>query len=214
MQKSETKQKKSRKQTRAEHAHRIASDPVAHGVQRLYDRSAPLLLAEALLLLIAGIVMMWRPVGLLTILTLVLGGALILFGLYRTITGFVASRGYGGGWLDVLFGLINVGVGVLFCAYPLGSMISLVYVFVILFLFKALRTLVFAINMARVRFGHWVFNLVMSVILVGLAILLLFYPTAGAVALVVYLAITLLMYAFADIYMFFELRRLKRAVVD
>ena len=214
MQKSETKQKKSRKQTRAEHTHRIASDPVAHGVQRLYDRSAPLLLAEALLLFCSGVIMLWRPVELLTILTLVLGVALILFGLYRTITGFVASRGYGGGWLDVLFGLINVGVGVLFCAYPLGSMISLVYVFVILFLFKALRTLVFAINMARVRFGHWVFNLVMSVILVGLAILLLFYPTAGAVALVVYLAITLLMYAFADIYMFFELRRLKRAVVD
>ena len=187
MAEKETKQKRTTKQTRTE---QVVKNPVAHGVQRLYDRSAPLLLAEALLLLIAGIVMMWRPVGLLTILTLVLGGALILFGLYRTIAGFVASRGYGGGWLDVLFGLINVGVGVLFCAYPLGSMISLVYVFVILFLFKALRTLVFAINMARVRFGHWVFNLVMSVILVGLAILLLFYPTAGAVALVVYLAIT------------------------
>ena len=211
MAEKETKQKRTTKQTRTE---QVVKNPVAHGVQRLYDRSAPLLLAEALLLLIAGIVMMWRPVGLLTILTLVLGGALILFGLYRTIAGFVASRGFGGGWLDVLFGLINVGVGVLFCAYPLGSMISLVYVFVILFLFKALRTLVFAINMARVRFGHWVFNLVMSVILVGLAILLLFYPTAGAVALVVYLAITLLMYAFADIYMFFELRRLKRVVVD
>lgn len=211
MQKNETKQKKSRKQTRAE---QVANNPVAHGVQRLYDRSAPLLLAEALLFLIAGAVMLWRPVGLLTVLTLVLGGALVLFGLYRTIAGFVASRGYGGGWLDVLFGLVNVGVGVLFCVYPLGSMISLIYVFVILFLFKALRTLVFAINMARVRFGHWVFNLIMSIILVGLAVLLLFYPTAGAVALVVYVAITLLMYAFADIYMFFELRKLKKVVAE
>lgn len=211
MQKNEIKQKKSKKQTYVEY---VANNPVAHGVQRLYDRSAPLLLAEALLFVIAGIAMLWRPVGLLTILTLVLGCALILFGLYRTIAGFVASRGYGGGWLDVLFGLINIGVGVLFCVYPLGSMISLIYVFVILFLFKALRTLVFAINMARVRFGHWVFNLVMSVILVGLAVLLLFYPTAGAVALVMYLAITLLMYAFADIYMFFELRRLKKVVVE
>ena len=209
MAEKETKQKRTTKQTRTE---QVVKNPVAHGIQRLYDRSAPLLLAEALLLFCSGGIMLWRPVGLLTVLTLVLGGALILFGLYRTIAGFVASRGYGGGWLDVLFGLINVGVGVLFCVYPLGSMISLVYVFVILFLFKALRTLVFAINMARVRFGHWVFNLVMSVILVGLAILLLFYPTAGAVALVVYLAITLLMYAFADIYMFFELRRLKRVV--
>ncbi len=203
-----------KKQSRANRVQRVSSDPVAYGVQRLYDHSTPLLIAEALLFSVAGIVMLWKPVGLLTVLTFVFGGALILFGLYRTIAGFVASRGYGGGWLDVLFGLVNIVIGVLFCAYPLGSVISLVYVFVVLFLFKSLLTLVFAINMVRARFGHYVFNLIMAIVLVGLAILLLFYPTVGAVALVVYLAVTLLVYAFADIYMFFELRRLKKVVAE
>ncbi|MBO5946664.1 MAG: DUF308 domain-containing protein [Alphaproteobacteria bacterium] len=190
----------------------VVLNPVAHGVRRLYERSAPLLIVEAIALAVIGIIMLWRPVELLTVMTFVLGGVLILFGLYRTIAGFVASRGFGGGWLDVIFGLISIGVGILFCAYPLGSMISLIYVFVVLFLFKALRTFVFAINMARVRFGHWVFNLIMSLILVGLAIMLLFYPTVGAIAVVVYLAITLLVYAAMDVYMFVELRRLNRVV--
>lgn len=190
----------------------VAHNPVAHGVRRLYERSAPLLIIEALVLAIIGIIMLWRPVGLLAVMIFVLGGVLILFGLYRTIAGFVASRGFWGGWLDVLGGLISIAVGVLFCVYPLGSMISLIYVFVVLFLFKALRTLVFAINMARVRFGHWVFNLIMSLVLVALAVMLLFYPTVGAIAVVVYLAITLLVYAAMDVYIFMELRKLNRVV--
>ena len=193
---------------------RVADSSVVRGVQRLYDRAAPMLVCEALLFIVMGGLMLWKPVGLLTIMTLVFGGALVLFGLYRTIAGLIASREYGGGWQDVLFGLINVVVGVLFCAYPMGSIVGLSYVFIILFMFKAVRALLFAINMARARFGHWIFNLIMSVILLGMAVILMFFPVAGAVAMVIYLAVMLILYAFADIYMFFELRRLKKAVVD
>ena len=194
--------------------HGVADNPVAHDVQRLYERNAMLLIAEGVLLAFVGGVMLWRPVELLTLVTFVLGGILILFGLYRVISGFVVSRGVWGGWLDVLVGLIYIVIGVLFCAYPLGSVIGVVYLFVVLFLFKALRTLFFAINMARVRFGHYVFNLVVSIVLVVASVSLLFWPVAGAVALVVYMAITLIMYAVADVYMFFELRRLRRLVTN
>ena len=93
-------------------------------------------------------------------------------------------------------------------------MIALLYVFLILFLFKAFRALVFAINMARARFGHWGFDLVVALILCALAIALLFWPLSGAVAIVYYLAITMLFYAAADIYMFIELRQLKQMVGD
>lgn len=189
-------------------------DAVAFGVQRLYDKSAPLLIAEAVLFVVAGVLMLVRPVGFLAAITFIVGVGLLLFGLYRMVAGFVSARGYGGGWLDVLFGIASVVVGILFCVYPVGSIISLVYVFVLLFLFNAIRALVFAVNMARARFGHYIFNLVMAVILVALAVLLLIWPMAGAVAVVVWLAITLLMYAVADVYMYIELRRLKKVVAD
>ncbi len=203
--KSKSKNVKSRRNT---------SDPMAASVQRLYNRSAPLLICEALLFAFAAVMIIIKPVAILTALTFVIGVGLILFGLYRTIAGFVVSRNIGGGWVDVLFGLVNVIFGVLFCVYPVGSMISLVYIFVILFLFKALRALVFAINMARAKFGHYVFDLIMAIILVALAVFLLFYPVAGAVAMIYYLAITLILYAAADIYMYIELRKLKKEIAD
>ena len=186
--------------------------PVAAYVRRLYDRGAPLLLAEALLFGVVAIYMFFRPMTILTFMTYVIGAGLVLFGLWRAISGFVASRSVGGGAMDVLFGLVNIVLGVLFCIYPTGSLISLAYIFVILFFFKALRALVFAINMARARFGHYVFNLIMAILLILLACVLFFFPMATAVAVVYYLAIALLLYASADLYMFVELHRLKKAV--
>lgn len=192
--------------------HRGETSRVKSAIKRLYNKSAPLLLCEAILFGAVAIFMVIKPVAFLTLLTVVIGVALILFGLYRTIAGFVASRGIGGGWFDVLFGLVNVVLGFLFCIYPVGSMISLTYVFVVLFFFKAIRVLIFAINMARAKFGHYWFDLIMALLLLGLAILLMFFPMAVAVAGAYYLAIALLLYAAADIYMYVELVRLKKLV--
>lgn len=188
--------------------------PIAASVKRLYNKSAPLLICEALLFGIAAILMVVKPVAILTALTLVIGIALILFGLYRTIAGFVVSRDVGGGWVDVLFGLVNIVLGVLFCIYPVGSIISLIYIFIVLFLFKALRALIFSVNMIRAKFGHYWFDLIMSVILIALAIFLMVYPMAGAVVMVYYLAAVLLLYAAADVYMYIEILRLKKLTND
>ena len=189
-------------------------NPIAASVKRLYNKSAPLLICEALLFGIAAILMVVKPVAILTALTLVIGIALILFGLYRTIAGFVVSRDVGGGWVDVLFGLVNIVLGVLFCIYPVGSIISLIYIFIVLFLFKSLRALIFSINMIRAKFGHYWFDLIMSVILIALAIFLMVYPMAGAVVMVYYLAAVLLLYAAADVYMYIEILRLKKLTND
>lgn len=193
-------------------SHRGETSRVKSAIKRLYNKSAPLLLCEAILFGAVAIFMVIKPIEFMTFLTIIIGVALILFGLYRTIAGFVMSRGIGGGWFDVLFGLVNVVLGFLFCIYPVGSMISLTYVFVVLFFFKAIRVLIFAINMVRAKFGHYWFDLIMALLLLGLAILLMFFPMAVAVAGAYYLAVALLLYAAADIYMYIELLRLKRLV--
>lgn len=198
--------------TRTKQKSRKENESIVSMVRRLYAKSAPLLVCESLLFIVAGVFLLIKPVAFLAALTFIIGIGLVLFGLYRTISGFVTSHNIGGGWFDVLFGLLNIVLGVLFCVYPVNSLISVVYIFVILFLFKALRALVFAINMARAKFGHYIFNLIMTILLVVLAVALLFFPMAGAIAMVYYMAITLFLYAVADIYMFIELMRLKRMV--
>lgn len=188
-------------------------DYIAHSVQRMYNKSAPMLVVESVLFLIAGVIMLVNPVRVLSAMTFILGCFLMLLGFYRMVSGFIVSHEYGGGWIDVLSGLLNIIIGLLFLTYPLGAVISLVYVFIILFIFKALAALMFAINMVRARFGHYIFNLIMSVVLVCASVALLFYPLAGAVAVGVCMAVMLLAYAIADMYMYWQLRSLKKNVV-
>ena len=104
-------------------ASRTPRNPIAASVKRLYNKSAPLLICEALLFGVVAILMVFKPVMILSALVWVVGIALVLFGLYRTIAGFVVSRDAGGGWFDVLFGILTVVLGVLFCIYPRGSVL-------------------------------------------------------------------------------------------
>lgn len=188
-------------------------DYIADVVHRIYDKSAPMLLTEAVLFAGMGVAMLINPMGVLTFITYILGGALLLLGSYRTIAGFLASHDYGGGWLDVTFGLINILIGILFFMYPSGSIVGLMYIFILLFMSKSISALIFAINMIRVRFGHYVFNLIMAIILVGIATFLLFNPLAGAIVIIITLAIMLLLYSVIDLYMFIQVHRLKKHVV-
>ena len=171
-------------------------DYIESSVQRIYDKSAPMLLCESILFACIGGAMLANPMGILTIITFILGGALLVLGVYRTIAGFIASNDYGGGWLDVTFGFVG-----------------LLYIFIILFMVKAISALIFAINMVRVRFGHYVFNLIMAIILVGIATILLFNPLAGALAVVMVVACMLLIYALTDLYMFIQVKRFKHHVI-
>lgn len=200
---------------RTTHQKRVLRTPVVASINRMYSKSAQLLICEAVLFVAAAAILFFKPVLVLTIFTYVIGVALVLFGLYRMTSGFVAaSSDTGGGGVDVVFGLINIVLGMLFVAYPSGSLVSVAYIFVVLFFFKALRVLVFAINLARARFGHYVITLIAGGALFALAVALFFFPLGTFIAMTYYLAGLLVVYAVADVYMFIELNKLKTLVLD
>ena len=130
------------------------------------------------------------------------------------VSGFIATNNNGNGGIDVAFGLINIVLGILFVVYPSGSLVSVAYIFVILFFFKALRVLIFAINLVRARFGHYFVILGVALILFALAVALFFFPLGTFIAMTYYLALLLIVYAIADIYMFVELNKLRGLVAD
>lgn len=186
----------------------LKTEIVKEKIQRMYNKSAPMLLFEAVLFAVFGVFMLMRPVGFLSVMVTVFAVVLMLIGFYRVVSGLVASQEYGGGWMDVLFGLFNIIIGVLFFAYPIGSVIGMIYLLVILFIVQSVHSLIFAINITRARLGHYVLNLILSLVLLGVAISLLFFPLVGAALGVMILAILLIVYAIADFYMFIQIYRL------
>ena len=102
------REKPKQKNKSSTQSERRTRNPMFAYIQNLYNRSAPLLICEAALLGFAAILIVFRPIAMLSMMTFIVGVALILFGLYRTIAGFMVSRAPGGGWIDVIFGLVNI----------------------------------------------------------------------------------------------------------
>ena len=98
--------------TRAKRAPRAKKNTpqvaIVSAINRLYRKSASMLIFEALLFVVVAAVLFVRPVLILTIFTYVVGLALILFGMYRMICGFTYGGDVGGGGIDVVFGLISL----------------------------------------------------------------------------------------------------------
>ena len=182
-------------------------------ISRMFGRTLPLLLGEAVLFIVTALLMMAHPGDMLTAATFVIGGCLIVFGLYRVGASFVSSQKTGFDALDIFLGLLSMVLGIVFCVYPHGVATGVVYVFVVLFLLNALRILFFALGLARARFGNYSRDLIFAGILVLVACLLLVLPNLATGVLVWLLALYLLVYAVADIYMFVKLLRIKRGIV-
>ena len=180
-------------------------EKIGEVIKRIYRNTAPLLIGEAILFTVVGILMLLRPVEFLSVLTFIIGAALVVFGLYRVSMVFVSNLGLSIGTYDVFFGLVTFILGVVFCVYPHDAAVGLIYVFGVLFLLNALRMLFFAINMLRIGFGYYRVDLIAAVVMVVLSALLLVFPTVVGGFLVVCLAIFLLLYAAMDIYMFLKL---------
>ena len=178
-------------------------------MNRIYKNTAPLLIGEAILFIVVAILMMIKPVEIMTAVTFVVGAVLILFGLYRVSMVFASNMGFGIGSFDMFFGLVTLILGIVFCAYPRGATIGMVYVFVVLFLMNALRLLFFSINMARLGFGQYKIDLIGAVVMILLSVVLLFLSNLAIGVLIWFLAVYLLLYAVADVYMFVKLLRLR-----
>lgn len=183
-------------------------------VNGIFKNVLPLLFVEASVFIVAALMMIFNPSGMLMAATFVVGAFLVVFGLYRIGLSFVDSEKKLSGSVDSFLGILSVVLGIIFCVFPHGVAIGVVYVFVVLFLLNALRLLFFSINLARVKYGNYVFDLVFSGVLVLVASVLLLLPGLAGGVLVFLLAAYLLIYALADIYMFVKLARLKRAVAQ
>lgn len=181
-------------------------------INGVFKNVLPLLFVEALVFSATAIMMIFNPSGMLTAATFIVGAFLVVFGLYRIGLSFVDSEKKSSSSVDSFLGILSVVLGIVFCIFPHGVAMGVVYIFVVLFLLNALRLLFFSYNLARIKYGHYVFDLVFSGTLVLVAAALLLAPNLAGGILVLLLAIYLLMYAAADVYMFVKLVHLKREI--
>jgi uncharacterized membrane protein HdeD (DUF308 family) len=176
--------------------------------QKSYNKTSSFLLIEAILFGFAALFIFIKPVQILTSLTFIFGMILTFFGLYQTITGINEKKASGKN-MHLVFGIINLMLGLIFFIAPSGAMITIVYMLAIMFFVKAIKSLILSIKLYKAKAGNYKFEVIMSSIMVFLSSFVLFFPRFGIVTFMYYIGIMLTLYAIADIRMYKNLSNLK-----
>lgn len=190
---------------RARHA---APETGTDGTQRA-DNTWIIMLAGGAVTFVLGLIIVVWPHATLTVVAVLLGIQLLVFGIIGLIAGFTA-RGEGGGvrTVDIVLGLLGILVGLYFIRH-LSVTVAVLAIFIGLYwVLHGIVDLIVAVAGGPVP-GRWV-KAVMGVISLAAGLIVMFKPNESLKFLLVVLGIYLMLYGLALAFWAFQARRFAR----
>lgn len=168
-----------------------------------------LYLLQGIITIVIGIVVLALPGVSLFAFAMILGIALIVFGVTR-LTGSWSKRGDApGGWFPVFQGVVSTIAGILAIALPEITLVALAIVIGINFLIFGVAAI--AGSIARRRdIDHWWIFLVQGILALLAGLIAIFVPGVTLLALALIFGIDLILLGALEIYISIKLRGLRR----
>jgi uncharacterized membrane protein HdeD (DUF308 family) len=165
-----------------------------------------LLVVQAVLAIIFGLVAVFWPGLTLVVLVYLIGAFVIAIGLAEVVRGLVSTRSNDTWWLTLLLGLALLGAGVYLARHPQVSFTTFIVLVGITFIVWGVVTFVRAF-MDDLSIGHKVFNFVAGLAAVAVGIYTFFQPVSGGLAFVWAYGLFALVYGMATLAMAIEHHR-------
>jgi uncharacterized membrane protein HdeD (DUF308 family) len=130
----------------------------------------------------------------------------LLFGLLSIVQGFVWLAAYARfrdffdrTWVTIISGVLDIIVGILFLAsYDIGGL-TIAYLFAIWFLVDSIVGIAFSWHLRDFSNGYFIFNLIMNILSLLIAIFLILNPVIAALSLIYLVAFWLLVFGINEI---------------
>ena len=159
----------------------------AQGQMRVaVKRHSGLLLLQAALLIIGGVIALVYPLVSTLAVTLFLGWMLIFTGIVQAIT-VVAARHVPHFWWQLISAVLAVITGLIFVRNPGLAVVSLALLLVIFFMVEGIAKVVLAVTVRPMENWGWV--LVSGLIGLAIGVWLLFNPALSLLALGIFIGI-------------------------
>ncbi|MBQ9563938.1 MAG: DUF308 domain-containing protein [Lachnospiraceae bacterium] len=169
---------------------------------------------SALLLVLAGIVLVARPGMALETVCVILGVMVIGAGLFYIVSYFVRGKLSAVLGMDLVLGIQMAGVGILLLTHPKAVVSIIPVIFGCVLFVSALVKLQTAIDMKRLGVTRWWITMVFALLTVMLAVVMVGKPFAAMQVLMVYVGISFIadgvLTLFSMIALGANLRRVKR----
>ena len=152
-----------------------------------------------ILMIITAFLLIWHPNSGLHAFVLIFGIVAIIQGIEWLAAYFRIHNYYSHSWVTIISVILDIIIGVLFlCSYDIGEL-TITYLFVIWFFVDSLVGIVFSGHLRSISTGYFIFNLILNIISLGVAVLLIFNPIIAALSLVWLVAFWLVIFGINEV---------------
>lgn len=160
---------------------------------------------------IFGILALIWPEETILALVVLFGAFALVDGIFAVIAGIAFRRYFERWWAVLLEGVAGIVLGLLTFFWPNITALVLVYFIAAWALITGVLEIVAAIQLRRIISGEWAMIL-SGLISILLGILLVVFPSAGAVSMVWMIGIYAIVFGISEIIFAFRLRSLRREI--
>lgn len=130
----------------------------------------------------------------------------LIFGILSIAQGLVWLAGYSRfrsffsrSWITLISGILDIIVGILFlCSYDIGGL-TIAYLFSIWFFVDSIAGIIFSWHLRDFATGYFVFNLIMNIFSLVIAVILILNPVLAVLSLIWLVAFWLLVFGINEI---------------
>ena len=156
---------------------------------------------------ILGVFMLTNPAITYEMMTLLLGLALLVFGVIEMIVGIFSRNIFVSRAAVIIGAVLNIVLGILLAANPGIAAITLPLILGMWMLYQSFMTISYAGDLKNFKVKGYGLTLFCGIVLLVLAILILLRPmTLGVMTVAVYIALSFIIYGLSEIVSAFRLR--------
>ena len=156
---------------------------------------------------ILGVFMLTNPAITYEMMTLLLGLALLIFGVIEMIVGIFSRNIFVSRAAVIIGAVLNIVLGILLAANPGIAALTLPLILGMWMLYQSFMTISYAGDLKNFKVKGYGLTLFCGIVLLVLAMLILLRPmTLGVVTVAVYIAISFIIYGLSEIVSAFRLK--------
>ena len=154
-----------------------------------------------------GVFMLTNPAITYEMMTLLLGLALVIFGVIEMIVGIFSRNIFVSRAAVIIGAVLNIVLGVLLAANPGIAAITLPLILGMWMLYQSFMTISYAGDLKTFKIKGYGLTLFCGIVLLILAVLILLRPVAiGMMTVAIYIALSFIIYGISEIVSAFRLR--------
>ncbi|MCI8397168.1 MAG: hypothetical protein HFJ52_06030 [Clostridia bacterium] len=164
-------------------------------IEKIFKKTGWISICESIVFAILGIILIWKPVETVNLISYILGSIFVLIGAFKVVNYFLSKGKYDFYNYDLILGLMAIVIGIITFAYSdtIGAIFRIIIgVWII---YSSLIRINLAFKIKTIGVSVWSYSLILAIIMFACGL----FVTMNAGSVVVTIGIMMIIYSVIDI---------------